>query len=326
MPAKQGSNVELLQEIKKLHSANDDIKKALDSNSKETKDAINKLSESIQKLSKSVEDQVEETRQMADRLDELERKETTHQQYIRFLEVRIKRLEDDKRKGNLIIDGIQEADNENLSNTVSELLRDLSVNFGVEQIDNVFRTGLKRDNNKRPRPILVKLRSAHLKGEIFKRVKNLRNNMKWRNVYLNDDLSPEEQHKRREMRCIVALAKSRGIRCQLKNGGLVIDDQRYTHSDMERLPYGLSMTEAKIVKVEDGTAFQGHHAFMSNMFQVNIKYEGHTYFSAERLYQTMCVEACNDHELAKEIKRTVDPYGNVLGPSLFFLIPCTYMI
>ena len=132
--------------------------------------------------------------------------------------------------------------------------------------------------------------------------------MKWRNVYLNDDLSPEEQHKRREMRCIAALAKSRGIRCQLKNGGLVIDDQRYTHSDMERLPYGLSMTEAKIVKVDDGTAFQGHHAFMSNMFHVNIKYEGHTYSSAEHLYQTMCVEACNDNELAKEIKRTVDPY------------------
>ena len=36
--------------------------------------------------------------------------------------------------------------------------------------------------------------------------------------------------------------------------------------------------------------------------------EGHTYFSAEHLYQTMCVEACNDNELAKEIKRTVDPY------------------
>ena len=245
---------------------------------------------------------------MADRLDELERKETTHQQYIRSLEERIKRLEDDKRKGNLIIDGIQEADNENLSCTVTELLRDLTVKFGLEQIDKVFRTGLKRDNNNRPRPILVKLRSAHLKGEIFKRVKNLRNNVKWRNVYLHDDLSLEEQHKRREMRCIAALAKSRGIRCQLKNGGLVIDDQRYTHSDMERLPYGLSMAEAKIVKVENGTAFQGHHAFMSNMFHVNIKYEGHTYSSAEHLYQTMCVEACNDNELVKEIKRTVDPY------------------
>ena len=75
------------------------------------------------------------------------------------------------------------------------------------------------------------------------------------------------------------------------------------------------MESVKILKVSDGYAFQSHHAFLSNMYKVDIIYEGQTYKSSEHLYSPefarhhikldliqSIIEARNGYDAKRKIK------------------------
>ena len=56
-----------------------------------------------------------------------------------------------------------------------------------------------------------------------------------------------------------------GIRTQLKGGTIIIENKNFTYQDIDSLPYGFSLEAAKMVKVVDGVAVQGHHAYAPNI-------------------------------------------------------------
>ena len=101
---------------------------------------------------------------------------------------------------------------------------------------------------------------------------------------MNEALSPKELQQAKDLRCVFAAGRAQGLDIKLKGNTLIIDGVRLTYRDINNLRYGLSMESVKILKVEDGYAFQSHYAYMSNMFKVDITYEGITYKSAEHFY------------------------------------------
>ena len=138
MPPKHATMEDLLSELRKLQSSNEELKKSVDNTAKIYQESVERLSMSIQKLSDSISVQIENSKVMAERVSALEKKENAHQLHTKSLEERIKKLEDEKRRGNLIVTGIHEETSENLRNIVAELFRDLAVDFGVEEIDTVI--------------------------------------------------------------------------------------------------------------------------------------------------------------------------------------------
>ena len=70
----------------------------------------------------------------------------------------------------------------------------------------------------------------------------------------------------------------------VRGGALIINEQRYSYRDIDKLPEGISIEAAKLVELEDGWAFQGHHAFLSTMYPCQIKHDGHDFHCSEQIY------------------------------------------
>ena len=53
---------------------------------------------------------------------------------------------------------------------------------------------------------------------------------------------------------------------------------------MEDLPDGITMENAKLIELEDGWAFQGHHAFLSMMYKCKINHKEIDFHCSEQVY------------------------------------------
>ena len=101
-------------------------------------------------------------------------------------------------------------------------------------------------------------------------------------VHISVSVTIEEQKRRRDMRCIDAAGKARGVDVKLK---------------------------VKIVTTKDGVAFQSHHAYLSNMFPCKIMFEGVEYKSAELLYHPNTAKHHNRFDLVNRIIKAKDGYA-----------------
>ena len=95
-----------------------------------------------------------------------------------------------------------------------------------------------------------------------------------------------------------SIGKREGTHLLSWGGALIINEQRYSYRDIDKLPEGISMEAAKLVELEDGWAFQGHHAFLSTMYPRQIKHDGHDFHCSEQIYYyDMTVDAGDQRAL-----------------------------
>ena len=223
------------------------------------------------------------------------------------LDLKYTKDEEEQMRCQLIIDGAKEQGRP--KTVVTNLLRDLGVEFSESDIKSAYRLGPVNDKATRPRSIKVQFVSNKFKYDIYKNIQKLKGNDQWHGVHISDAVSQDEQERRRDMRCVFAVGKAKGIDVKLRGSSIIIDGIKYGHSDISALPKGLSIKEIKIVATSDGTAFQSHHAYLSNMYPCKIIYEGLEYKSSENLYFAEMARHHNKLELAEEIRNTKDGYA-----------------
>ena len=107
------------------------------------------------------------------------------------------------------------------------------------------------------RPILVQLTHLTSKGDIYSKVKRLKDYQRWSRTSIVDDLSPKALSRRHVMQHICNLAKIKNMNAKMKGEALIIDGKRYTQADLQHLPNNLSLSEAKTLPIKNGIAFQG---------------------------------------------------------------------
>ena len=118
------------------------------------------------------------------------------------------------------------------------------------QIVTAFRVDSSINVNKaRPQSVIVKLASPNMKFEIYKFVKNLKASDHRKKVFISDDLPREIAEQRKIIRCLAATARDQGHRATVCDSALVIDEMRYSFQDLDDLPEGISMENAKTVEV-----------------------------------------------------------------------------
>ena len=161
---------------------------------------------------------------------------------------RLDSMEKRQKNHNMIIEGVKEKQNENLRLILDEMLEDMGVSFTVEWVDCIYRVRPKKQGTDR-RPIMINFPFLSYKHEIFQNIYKLKDNQKWRGVYLQDNLTLVEQSKKKETRAIYAYAKSKGVDVKMKGSQLVIDGDKYSYG--EDLPRDLSIENAKTVVVKD---------------------------------------------------------------------------
>ena len=224
-------------------------------------------------------------------------------------------FERESRKSNLCVDGVLEREGLSLLRLVNDLFRDLEINLKAEEVCHaIFRKGMLTEVddgvNMKPRPIIIQFNDPSVKGKIFKNLKKLAGNNNWRNVFINDDLTPDQINKMKDMRAVHYYAKSLGRNTTLRGTNLFIDDRRFNLDEIDKVPSELSIEKAKNIKIEGGKGlvFQGHHSCLSNMYEEDFVYEGKEFISSEVAYQFKRAEFNGQHELADKIKKCGDSY------------------
>ena len=139
-------------------------------------------------------------------------------------DVKIENSDRDSKKSNSCIDGVLEREGLSLTKVVSDLFCDLELNLKVEEVcQSIYRKGTSLDQDgSKPRPIIVCFHDANGKGEIFKNLKKLAGNPLWQNVYVNDDYTPEQIGKLKDLRAINEYAKSLGMESRMRGATLIV--------------------------------------------------------------------------------------------------------
>ena len=113
---------------------------------------------------------------------------------VKALEAQLQKAEVSRRAENMVIHGLEEQDGVTATVAVARACRD--VGLPESSWRDAFRLGRERRGpDNRPRPILVKFDSKEAKHRVFSRSKALRDHQ----VYLDDDLTAEQQATRRSL-------------------------------------------------------------------------------------------------------------------------------
>ena len=138
--------------------------------------------------------------------DDMVRKaEASYKKISGKLERAEKQIEEDRRKANIIIDGLKENKDVHPSVQVTAVLEEIGVKLKPECILTASRLGaVTAGKSRRPRNILVKFVSPFWKQEIFRNIHKSKDSENWNGVHIQDDLPQELIEQRRELRCLAA--------------------------------------------------------------------------------------------------------------------------
>ena len=240
------------------------------------------------------------------------------------LEEKIERLERERRRNVLVIEGVKEKVGEVTSTIVEKAFEDLQVGFKTEVCTAIFRRGKTpvsdnkegaekepaREREYRGRPIVVILPSTNEKAAIFRNLKNLKDNDNWQGIFFNDDLTEQQSNEQRDLRALAGFAKSKGCRASVKAGVLWLDGRKFRYEDLHRLPDGITLMNAKNLHIleDKGIVFQSPHSPLSNLHPCNVTYRGEAFLSSEAAFQYTKATVCGYHREAQLIKHERNAY------------------
>lgn len=176
----------------------------------ESKKLIDKVEEKFEDRFASLEESITNTR--CDIIDEIMLRES--------------------KKNNVIVFGLPETDQSysdrdrsqtTLKNAVDELVSEVGMEDEVK-IKRVFRLGTVRPNSTRPRPVKIVLESEHQKSSLVRASYQLRKlppDHRYRNVYVNNDLTPEQQNAERFLRFQLKQRRDQGDDVFVRRGKIV---------------------------------------------------------------------------------------------------------
>lgn len=174
----------------------------------------------------------------------------------------------------------------------------------LSDTDCVYRLG-KRGG--RSRPILCKFVKEKTRNDVAAIKMTLNDEDSEKKIYLNDDLPQLINDRRANFRTIVKLAKSQNIPATMSNSKITVNNVTYTHHNLDCLPSGLKLEDAKMVKVNGGIAFFSSHAWASNFYPSPIVIQGQDFRTPEHAYQYAKAIRLGDPHTANLILRAKKP-------------------
>ena len=133
---------------------------------------------------------------------------------------------------------------------VNDLFRDLEIDLKAEEVCHaIYRKGNMAEVGNgvaaRPRPIIVEFGDPSVKGRIFKKLRKLSGNNLWSNVFINDDMTPDQINKMKDLRAIHYYEKSLGKNSKLRGSNLFLEDRKYKLDEINEVPDEVTIEKAK---------------------------------------------------------------------------------
>lgn len=275
--------------------------------------SVEYLSSHIKQLETQIQTCVKNDKRTCESIFKLELGQRRLFHYTRTLEDYCLELDVTLRKKHLIITGIAEDPSENTPNeqnvdvennllaTQNVVFKSLSAihdTLNFDEIDCAYRIGKK---GPKARPILIKFCKESVRDVISKKRFHLKYSDETKSTYINDDLPEKVNQQRADMRSVVDHAKSNGVPAKNMGNKIQVGNQTYTHKDLNLLPDGLKLANAKTKQTPKGIAFQGEHSVFSNFYPTQVRFNGKVFPSSEHAYQVDRAEYLGKHDLAKDI-------------------------
>ena len=98
---------------------------------------------------------------------------------------------------------------------------------------------------------------------------------------MNDDVNDSIRKKREGLRVVSLLCKVKNIDHRLHADSIVIGGRKYSQHQLDALPAGLKLRDAKILKTEKGILFQSEHSFLSSFHEAPFLFDKVVHNTAE---------------------------------------------
>lgn len=262
--------------------------------------------EALEIESRSIDQQI---RPILDRLASTESELGFMKRENQSMKMKLASAVDATRSLYLRIEGMPENSNQNLLLTTANTLSLTGVQSSVNDIDHVYRVGKYKANG--ARPTIVKLMKEGLRNLILYNRATVNANKTSGFIWINDDVSDETRRLRKTVRDVAALAKIKGHdNIKIHGDGLIVDDTKYRHADLDLLPPSIAVDKAKSRESEDDIYFQGEYSPFSNFYPSKLTDDesGLIFYSAEQAFQHSKARYHNKDRLANKILCTRDPY------------------
>ena len=182
---------------------------------------------------------------------------------------------------------------ENLLNSLVLLLSRTGRTFTKDHFDIYYRVGNATQN--KPRNIFIRLLRLGDRGFIIRNRYLIKQIQQYKIVWLNEDLTTLAPQERADLRSIFKAAKAKGLNVKLKPDVILLNGSKYTHSEIDKLPEGLTIEAASTVTTPSGIAFQLGHAPFSNFYPAPFKLDGVQFKHCEQAFQYLkCKANCNE--------------------------------
>ena len=278
----------------------DEEMKEVNTNLDKLRATVTTLTERMDTVTIEANELKEDNRKLRKRLNEVE---NVSQKFVR--------QEDEGRRRNIVVDGIKEASFQKTRETVTELLSDLGVEMSPYTVVNMHRLSKQSPTSPHQRPVKVIFLSNLTKQTMFKNIASLKDKEKWNRISINDDVSDSIRNKQRDLRCLAASARAKGLKAQQKGNALILEGKRYAYSEINDLPHEISLENAKIVQTVDGVAFQGEHSYLSNLLLSPFVYDGAGYQCAEQFIQIGRAKIAGDQRREEKVRDSSSPYDMI---------------
>lgn len=226
-------------------------------------------------------------RPIVDRLSHCEKELFFLKNENHLLQQKVALTEDISKTMYLRLEGLSEQYNNNLPQQVAICLSKTGVQCSTQDFDHVKRIGKYKEGG--VRPIRVRFNKEGKRNTILYNRVNINKNKAREDpfLWLNDDVSDETRHNRKAVRDVAALAQTQGCKAIKVHGdGIIIDNNKYKHSDLDLLPPKLSLTKAKSRDESTGIYFQGKYSPFSNHYQSRFTDDlGQTFECVEQAFQ-----------------------------------------
>lgn len=224
---------------------------------------------------------------------------------VRDLQSHLNKQEDYSRKGNVLFSGIEEKDEENCEEIVSNLLKDkLNMELSETSIIAAHRVGQKKQGGG-DREILVRFHKFDVKNNILKNGKKL-----GENVYVNQDFCKTTKAARKVLWPIYQHAKSMDSykkQVKLDSDCLTVKGTVFTVHNLSDLPQDLSPALISTPTQNGITLFFSKQSPLSNFYNCKIDIDGETYNCVEQFYTASKARMFSDERALYKIMNTDDP-------------------
>lgn len=180
---------------------------------------LRKLDEKLDKQADQITQSV--TKNVTEAIDEKMSEIIEENKFLRNkvseLELKIKSLEREKRKNNLVFFGVEEIgkSEHELVDYIKETIEELGVQMNSNEISNVYRIGKKAEN--KTRPVVVSFTTQWKKHLVLKNKSNFPPN-----IYVKEDYSKETLEKRKQLQSQVDEERKNGNIAYLKHDKLIV--------------------------------------------------------------------------------------------------------